>query len=178
MKAVSLRILSVIFLLAAAPVLLVPAAATAHSTKGRLKVPLAKGIVGVDDVAYFVESYVHRELYKEKYEKSKTRFYVREFTGVDQQNDIAEIRFIVLDAKGNTTFTDSMRISRDEDGVWRYRPQQGAASLEVYTYVPKWRHYYEHYIFPASGAGIFLALVALFCLRYKKRRRTEASCET
>lgn len=47
----------------------------AHSTKGRVKVPLNKDKLTINDIAYFAESYVHRHLYNDKYKKTKKRFY-------------------------------------------------------------------------------------------------------
>ncbi|WP_319406540.1 hypothetical protein [uncultured Desulfosarcina sp.] len=166
-----------VLLLTAMIAMLVPATAAAHSTKGRLRIPLAKEAIVIDDVAYFVESYVHRELYKTRYAKSKNRFYVRDFIAVDQKGDEAEIRFVVLDNKEKTTFPDAMRIRRNDDGVWTYLPQGSDMPLEMYTYVQKWGFYYQRYIFPASAAGILVSGVLLFFLRRQKHSRKRAACE-
>lgn len=150
--------------------------AQAHSTKGRLKVALDKDVVGVDDVAYFVESYVNRHLYKNRFKKSKSRFYVKEFQGVDQRDKEADIRFLVLDMKDQSDFPDKMTILRGDDNIWRYQPE-GEPALEMYTYVPKWRYYYERYMLPISGAGLAVAVGIFFVLRLKKRRKGAPTCE-
>lgn len=94
--------------------------ALAHSAKGRIKIALKKVAIEIDDIAYFAESYVHRQLYKKRFEKSKRRFYVKEFIAVDQSGDQVNIRFTVLDVKEHSTFDDTMMIERDKDGIWYY----------------------------------------------------------
>jgi hypothetical protein len=169
---------AVIVLLLAA-VLLTAAAAPvqAHSTKGRIKIPLEKEKIGVDDVAYFVESYVHRELYKDRFEPSEKRFYVKEFVRVARDGPRADIHFIVLDVKEKTTFPGVMTLQRDSDGTWRYWAKNATAPLEVYTYVMKWGYYYQRYILPISMAGAGLALFLLVVLRLIKRRKGAPRCE-
>jgi hypothetical protein len=145
--------------------------AQAHSTKGRKKVPLKKEILGIDDIAYFAESYVHRHLYKNRFEKPERRFYVKEFIAVEQEGSRARIRFIVLDLKENTTFEDVMTIVRGLDGSWYYQPDRDAKRVELYTYVKKWAYYYKTYVVPGSVAGITLGLGSLGVLRARKRNK-------
>lgn len=152
-------------------------AAHAHSTKGRIKIPLKKAVLSIDDVAYFVESYVHRRLYKDRFARSKRRFYVKEFVQVDQNGSRAEIRFIVLDMKNHATFTDAMNIYRGEGGIWRYRPGNESVPVELYTYVMKWGYYYQRYMIPVSAAGIVIAVVFLVWLRIRNRKKGESTCE-
>lgn len=145
--------------------------AQAHSTKGRIRIPLTATEIGVDDLAYFAKSYVHHQLYKDRFTESKRRFYVKEFIGVDQQGKQADIRFIVLDMKTNSNFPDSMSLYQGEDGVWRYRPENGPVPVEIHTYVMKWGYYYHRYLLPASAAGIVLAGLLLVYLRSRKNRQ-------
>jgi hypothetical protein len=168
---------AVIFLLAAILLLDSAVAARAHSTKGRIKIPLEKTDIGVDDVAYFVESYVHRELYKHRFVQSKRRFYVKEFLRVDHDGPRADIHFIVLDVKEKTTFPDVMTIRRGSDGIWHYRTKNTTAPLEVYTYVMKWGYYYQRYVLPISAAGVGLAIFFLAMLRLHKRKKGASRCD-
>lgn len=148
--------------------------AQANENEGRIKIPLSREAVGIDDVAHFAESFVHRQLYKDRFAQSQRRFYVREFIGVEQTGEQADIRFIVLDMKENTTFSDSMRIYRGQDGVWRYRPDNGKGPVEIYTFVMKWGYYYQRYLLPASVVGMVLASVLLVYLRCRRRKISRA----
>jgi hypothetical protein len=169
---------AVIFFMLAAVLLAVgPSPVQAHSTKGRIKIPLEKEEIGVDDVAYFVESYVHRKLYKDRFVKHEKRFYVREFTTVEQHGNRAAIHFVVLDNKEKTTFPDAMTVNRGADGVWRYLPANVATPVELYTYVMKWGYYYQRYVLPISVVGAVLALFLLIFLRLIKRRKGAPQCE-
>ncbi|MBW2011099.1 MAG: hypothetical protein JRI32_05495 [Deltaproteobacteria bacterium] len=144
--------------------------AEAHSTKGRIRVSLDKEVIGIDDIAYFAESYVHRQLYQSKFEKSKRRFYVKEFDRVAQKDGRVDIYFTVLDMKKNTTFDDTMTLSRKKSGVWSYTPEGGGPPVEVYTYVNKFGYYHEKYLFPASACGLAAALCAFGVIRIRKKR--------
>ena len=147
-----------------------PAApAGAHSTRGRIKIPLEKAVLEIDDVAYFFESYVHREFYRDRFEKSQRRFYVKEFVRIDQDGPEAMVHFLTLDVKGNRDFHDRMQIRRGADGVWTYTPQAGGP-VPLYTYVKKWDHYYRIYILPLSAAGLALTAALLGWLRFGRRR--------
>jgi len=145
--------------------------AQAHSTAGRVKVDLDWAEPTVDDFAFFIESYVHRELYRGVYEQWEKRFYVKEFTGVELQPGGALVRFATLDQKLRRDFADEMRFGRGEDGVW-YHPAADGGQVRVYSYIPKWRHYYQTYILPGSAAGLVLALFALLLVRRRRRRLT------
>ncbi|MCG8552942.1 MAG: hypothetical protein MI799_21250 [Desulfobacterales bacterium] len=150
----------------------------AHSTKGRLKVPLDKDVLTIDDIAYFFESFVHREFYKGKYEKPDKRFYVNEFLGVDQEAGKAVVRFRTLDMskglkpkeikQGRGTFEDQATIIRLLSGVWAIEAP-GGELVQMYTYVPKWGYYYGKYVMPISVAGIVLGVGILVLLRFKNR---------
>ncbi len=149
--------------------------ALAHSTKDRVKMPLNFSQPGVDDVAYFVESYVHRELYSDGTSGTENRFVVREFTAVEQDGDTAVVRFITLDKKGNRNFEDSMTLTRGAGGVWQYQPKGGGEPLEVFTFVTKTRYHWE-----TSWKRIIYILGALACLSpaalwYVKREERKAA---
>jgi hypothetical protein len=144
--------------------------ASAHSTKGRVKVPLDKEVITVDDAAYFAESRVHRHLYDDKTRETQNRFFVKDFIGLAFKDGKAEVRFQVLDKKTNETFEDSLTIARGENGIWLYRPSGGGAPIEVYTYVSRQGsllHRHAKWIFAAAAvlcAGILLRD------RYRKKR--------
>jgi len=145
--------------------------AAAHSTKGRIRVPLKKAVLAIDDVAYFFESYVHRQLYKDRYEKSNRRFYVKKFVRIDQQGPQATVHFITLDIKENRDFPDTMQISRGVDTIWVYRPGGKDAPVPLYTYVKKWEHYYRTYFVPALGAGVLVLAGVLGWLLFFRRKQ-------
>jgi uncharacterized protein YsxB (DUF464 family) len=156
-----------LFLMAGAPGVL------AHSTQGRIKVPLEKEMVTVDDAAYFIEAYVYRHLYTDKTSGTKDRFFVREFLGLEQDGQTAVVHFMVLDKKTNAAFADKIEIRRAENGVWHYQPPEGVAPIEIYTYVLKGHYYREKYgvlIIIASAALLFALLVTAVYL--KKRAKT------
>ena len=142
--------------------------AAAHSTKGRVKVDLTEKLPDADDFVYFMESYVHRELYRDKFEKWEKRFYVREFKSVDHGDERAVVRFLTLDAKNNDFFADEMVFSRDDDGYWHHTDEKGER-VDVYTYIPKTRYYYETYVLPISTVGVLLGLVLLPALFWRRR---------
>ncbi|MBN2231409.1 MAG: hypothetical protein JW781_01130 [Deltaproteobacteria bacterium] len=150
---------------------LLAGSAGAHSTAGRIKVDLDLSEPGVDDFAYFIESYVHRQLYDGKFAESRRRFYVREFIGVEHEDRRATVRFLVLDNKNKRIFPDAMNFSRRPDGVWRYR---GAAGdfIPVYTYTMRWTYYYRRYILPVSVGGTALGLGLLALLRRGRNRKS------
>ena len=144
--------------------------ARAHSTKGRVRVPLEKAVLEIDDVAYFFESYVHREFYKDRFEKSRHRFYVKKFLRIDQAGDRATVHFLTLDVKEKNDIPDKMTIYRGEDGGWIYRPPDGNP-IPVYTYITRWNHYYRKVVLPVSIAGVLVAGAFLGWLRFGRRRR-------
>ncbi|NDY73621.1 hypothetical protein DO021_17900 [Desulfobacter hydrogenophilus] len=169
-----------IMLLCLALVLGFQAQVMAHSTKGRLKVPLDKEVLSIDDIAYFFESYVYREFYKGKYENPDKRFYVNKFLGVDQKGDHAVVRFRTLDIskkfrnkdikQGKGTFEDQAFMVRLPSGVWAI-DMQGKAPVEMYTYVEKWGYYYKKYVMPVSVVGFALGVGTLALLRIRKRKK-------
>jgi len=145
--------------------------AGAHSTKGRIKIPLEKVAPTIDDVAYFCESYVHREFYRERFEPSQRRFYVKAFVRIDQEGPVATVHFLTLDVKEKRDFHDRMQIRRGTDGVWTYTPATGGEPVPLYTYVTKWGHYYQTCILPLSAAGLVLSAAVFGLLRFGRRRR-------
>lgn len=143
------------------------AQAQAHSTKGRIKIPLEKQILEIDDIAYFFESYVHRELYRDKYEKPDKRFYVNQFLEIKQQGNQARVLFRTLDFKEKTKFDDQVTLHRLDSGSWVLKVP-GKADVEIYTYVKKFGYYYKKYVVPVCLAGLALGAAALAFLRYRK----------
>jgi len=149
--------------------------ALAHSTKDRVKMPLSFSRPGVDDVAYFIESYVHRELYSDGTSATENRFVVRDFAAVEQNGDTAVVRFVTLDKNGNKSFEDSMTLERGAGGIWRYQPTSGGEPLEVFTFVTKTRYHWE-----TSWKRIVIILGTLACLSpvalwYVKRQERKAA---
>lgn len=141
-----------------------------HSTKGRIKIPLEKAVLEIDDVAYFFESYVHRQLYRDRYEQSRRRFYVKEFLRIDQDGPRATVHFLTLDVKEKRDFPDRMHIRRGSDGVWTWTPAEGESPVALYTYVRKWGYYYQKIILPVSAVGLVLTAVFWVWLRFKRHQ--------
>lgn len=147
--------------------------AQAHSIKDRVKTPLDKERPGIDDVAYFVESYVFSDLHSDGTHATQYRFGVKEFLGVDVRDGSVLVRFITLDKKGNKSFEESMLLRRGVDGVWQYQPEKGGPLLEVFTYIPKktwiWKTYLQPAIFgfTAVCAG---GLLVLWIMRNLRKR--------
>jgi len=155
MKRSILLLLALVFLFGTVTV------ADAHSTKGRKKVFLKKDVITKDDMAYYIESYVHRKKYKDLYEKSNNRFYVEDFTKVEQKDKTADIFFTVLDVKNNKTFKDSMHFKKSSKGIWVHIDENKKNIGQVYTYISKKKSYskytvFFHCIVIALGAGIFI----------------------
>ncbi len=150
--------------------LMLAAPAWAHSTKGRVRVPLQKAVLEIDDVAYFFESYVHQEFYRDRIEPSRRRFYVKKFLRIDQDGPIATVHFLTLDVKEKRDFPDRMEIRRGNDDVWSYTPPAAGAPVPLYTYVTKWGYYYHKVVLPVSIAGILLAAALFGWLRFVRRR--------
>ena len=150
-------------------VLLLAGTALSHSTKNRIKIPLTKKTLEIDDIAYFVESYVHRDLYRGKFEKVDKRFYVNKFLKIEQAGGKAVIHFKILDNKNKTYFNDKMTIHRLDNGVWAYK--NDLETREMYTYVLKTGYYYKKYVLPVSAAGIVIAITVLVVYRTMKRRK-------
>lgn len=151
-------------------VLSITGTALSHSTKGRIKIPLEKKKLEIDDIAYFFESYVHRELYKDKFEKAEKRFYVNKFHNLRQDGNTAVINFRTLDNKTKEKFDDQVVIQRLDNGVWAYT--NGQESREMYTYVMKTGYYYKKYVMPVSVAGIVISIAFLAVHRTIKRKKT------
>ena len=152
--------------------------ASAHVRgKWTIKVDLNKDFPTYDDFAFFIESYVHRNLYLHKFEKPTKRFYVAVFTSVDQLDDQATVFFSVLDNKNKTRFADKMMFKRRPDKVWVYI-DAAKKELPVFTY-EKWISYYERtwHLQYWFAAAVFLLLVVLFWLRHKRRRKSAVSID-
>lgn len=150
-----------------------PVQVTAHSTQGRMKIPLTKDQLDIDDIAYFFESWVHREMYKDTYEKWRNRFYVNEFLEVRNQGNQALVRFRTLDFKEKKKFEDQVTIHRLENGQWVLNVP-GKEVMEIYTYVTKTGYYYHRYVFPVCITGLGFGLAALVFLRFRKRGKSPA----
>ena len=161
---------TIILSLAVLLVLSFAGTALSHSTKGRIKIPLDKKTLEIDDIAYFVESYVHRDLYKGKFEKAEKRFYVNKFHNIKQNGNTAVIHFRTLDNKTKEKFDDQMTRHRLDNGVWAYK--NGQEPREMYTYVLKTGYYYKKYVLPVSTAGIGIAITVLVIYRIMKRRKS------
>lgn len=160
-------LLSLLFLLViwAAP-------ASAHSTKGRVKAPLSKAEIGINDVAYFVESYVHRSLYSEREGGRQERYYVKDFISIKREGARARIDFTVLDKKDSRSFPGTMTIQRGGDGVWRYRPESGGAAVEVFTFVKKGALTSREEKAALSITGFVAAAGLIAVIRNRRRKKT------
>ena len=143
---------------------------SAHSTKGREKVALAKEEITVDDLAYFIESYVHRHKYRDLAEPTANRFYVKDFKGLVREGARATVAFEVLDTNGNKTFADSMAFMRGHDGIWYYRAEPDGKRQEVYTFVPRAGLFQKLWV-PLCGGGAVLGIGGLAALRLRRKRR-------
>lgn len=146
--------------------------ATAHSTKGRLKIALDYEQPTYDDFAYFMESYVHRELHRDEGPHWKNRYYVNKFQEV-QFNDssrTAKVLFLCLDNKTKDIFPDSMTFTQGKDSIWFFTDKDNKR-VEVYTYVKKTSYYYTKYVQPIAIAGMVLGLATLLIIRLIRLRR-------
>ncbi|WP_282755822.1 hypothetical protein [Desulfuromonas thiophila] len=149
--------------------LLQVAPAEAHVRgKWTLKVDLNKSTPTYDDFAFFIESYVHRELYLRRFDQPERRFYVAEFLRVEQQGDALQVHFRVIDNRLKKHFDDSMAFVRRGDGVWVYRDDRGV-DLPVYTY-ENWYSYYERSWRLPYWYGGAAAVLAGFLLLSRRRR--------
>jgi hypothetical protein len=153
------------------------APASAHSTKGRVKAPLSKAEPGINDVAYFIESYVHRSLYSEAAGGRQERYYVKDFISINREGNRARIDFTVLDKKENRSFPETMTIERGADGVWIYRPESGGTPVEVFTFVKKGAITPREEKAALSITG-FLAAAGLVLVIRNRRKKKSALCET
>jgi hypothetical protein len=155
--------------------LLSAAPALAHSTKGLVKVPLDRKTLGVDDVAYAIEPYVHTTLYDDGTPGSKYRFFVKDFIEVTQNKDEAVVRFIVLDKKNNRDFEDSVSLKRDGKGLWFLVPDQ-SLPREMFTYITKSAYFWRQH---GSKLGIGFALIcaslAFVVWRARKKNAPDGS---
>lgn len=145
--------------------------AMAHSTKGRMKIDLDLERPSLDDFAFFMESYVYKELYRHQEAQWENRFYVKEFTGLELKDNQAVVRFVRLDTKTKKDVDDRMTFERGQDGVWSFTPLKGER-VKVYTYVQKGGYYYKKYILPLSIAGIVLTIGGCGLLYVVRRRKT------
>ncbi|MGI6656198.1 MAG: hypothetical protein ACOX5Z_05125 [Desulfobulbus sp.] len=151
-------------------------AALAHSTKGRKKIDLDAARPTTDDFAYFMESYVVGELYRDREPKWESRYYVKEFKSLDVQGNTAVVGFLTLDTKTNGNFADSMRFERGDDGIWYYVAADGNRH-KVYTYVTTSVYYSKKYGRLVSGIGLIGAVACLVLLVQLRRRRRVRSAE-
>ena len=154
-----------------APVILfgMQTSADAHSAREGMKILLKKDIIiAANDMAYYIKPYVHRKKYKGKYEKSKSRFYVKDFIKVKQKKESIDVFFTVLDVKENRTFEDSMAFTKNGDGTWSHFDEKRRKIAQVYTYVDKKSYYYKKYVLPGSRAGMVLSGIFLFFMVNKR----------
>jgi len=151
--------------------------ASAHSTKGRVKAPLSKADPGINDVAYFVESYVHRVLYSKAAGGGQERYYVKDFISMKRERDRARIDFTVLDKKEHRSFPETMTIERGGDGVWVYRPESGGTPVVVFTFVKKGALTPREEKAALSITG-FLVAAGLIAVIWNRKRKRKALCET
>ncbi len=150
--------------------------ASAHSTKGRMKIDLDLEKPTINDFAFFMESYVYKEFYRDREPQWENRFYVKDFKGLELQGNQAVVRFLTLDTKTHKDFADAMRFTRDQDGRWYFTPSRGK-KVKVYTYVMKGGYYYKKYGLPLSIAGLILSVGVLGLLYFLRRRKTVAACD-
>ena len=148
--------------------------AYAHSTEGRVKVPLDQANPTYDDFAYFIEPYVNQEKYKGVHKPHTGRFYPMDNDEMTFETTGREAlaTFEVLDVRGDKRFMDTMRFVRGDDGIWRYMEAEGGPR-EVYTYIPRSSYIMGTYIQPAAMIGLPLLLVFLVVLRLKKKRNAK-----
>lgn len=147
-------------------VLILADAALAHSTKGLKKVDLDADKPTIDAFAFFIEGYVLKELYRGREKDWESRYYVKEFSGLDLQGDKATVSFLTLDVKHNKHFPDLMRFERGADGVWHYLAADGAR-LKVHTFMSPGTYSLKKYgtlltvgggILSAAGIGLLIVL--------------------
>ncbi len=119
-------------------------AASAHSTKGKMRVALDLEKPAAGDFAYFIDAYVLKELYRNREPVWENRYYVKDYTGIELQGGRATVSFLTLDTKTNKHFPETMRFERDQDGGWHYQAA-GGAELPVYTYTTKGTYYWNKY---------------------------------
>jgi hypothetical protein len=151
----------------------------AHSTKGRIKVPLDKPYITVDDVAYFAESYVYRHLFDDGTRRTRHRFFLREFIGIetgvstiDVRRKAVDIHFVVLDKKDNRVFNDYITIDQDKNGIWHYHPPGGKPPVELFTYIPETTYFLQKYATVISAGGILCGGFVLIIIRRLKKGRS------
>ncbi len=142
--------------------------AMAHSTQGRLKVDLKKDQPTVDDVAFYVESYVNREKYAQSGKVTKNRFIVDDFLRMDYAPGSATVTFRVLDKKENRKFEDTVVLKRTNKKRWI---NEADGDKVVYTFVNKALYNYTHYILPGLGVTALLASLSYLSTLLQKRRR-------
>lgn len=161
-KMISLFALLVSFLASGADVF-------AHSTAGLSKEPLAKEVVEVNDVAYYIEPYI-AGLRDEN--GKNNRWFVVDFGLVEQWGNRAVVHFSVMDQKTGVVAERSMTFLRNPDGKWSHVDDKGVVVAKVVdTYVAK----------PNVRKMIGLSLAALLATGYGiakvvevRRRRAES----
>lgn len=153
--------------------------AFAHSTQGRKKVDLKKAHPTVDDVAYYVESYVNRYKYAEVYPDSNNRFIAEEVLRVEahpeRPGEAVTVHFRVLDKKENRKFEDSLVLDRTDKGLW---VNEEDGDKVIYTYVNRFLYNYTHYVIPGLGVTALLALLSYLSTWVTQRRRRTGASET
>jgi hypothetical protein len=160
----------IIGLVCLALLLTLSSTALAHSKKGRMKIDLATEEPSLNDFAFFMESYVNKELYRDRFDKWESRFYVKDFETIERKGSQATVSFITLDTKENSDFKDSMTFEREEDGVWYYHTAKGD-HVNVYTFVMKGAYYYQNYILPFSVPGLIVSACVLSGMFFVRKRK-------
>ncbi len=144
-------------------------AALAHSTEGRIKVPLDWAKPTYDHFAYFIEPHVNREFYKGRHQPYMGRFYVVDFHRVEHSKNTAKVHFVVLDVRSNARFDDHMSFTRAEQGGWQYLDAEDQTH-DVFTFIPEWQHFLQQHVQPTAMVGLPLLLLVLLLLRFRKRK--------
>lgn len=164
-----MRLVTVLLFALLAMSVSIPAQLMAHVPPNSVKIPLDKDNPIEADYSCFIHWYVHFKLYEGKFEKTDRRFYLREFTGNEQEGNELTISFLVMDKKTKENFNDSMKITRDADGYWFYTDEQGERH-QVTTYVHEIYYYYNKYIFVIMAGFTLIAGTGIFLMIRRRRK--------
>ena len=159
--------------------------AMAHSTQGRKKILLKSDHPTVEEVSYYVESYVNRKMLAKEFPDSDNRFISEEVLRVvpviehhgdhDHHGEEIEVITRILDKKTRKRFERAIVLERSENGVW---VNEAHGDEAVHTYVNRTWYNYTHYFLPLLGIAVFLSLLGWGYDRLKKGGFRRPATET
>jgi hypothetical protein len=139
--------------------------ALSHVPKGTRQLLLDEDVLTVDDVANHLMLHVLKDKYRDQFEDSQSRFFLKEFKEIRREKDMAEVFYVVLDAVESRRFEDSTVFRRNKEGIWI---NTEVPDKEVIKYEKESAYYYRKLVVPPLKLMVLVGLVYLIRKLYNQ----------